>query len=145
MGRHVLVIGGQGGIGRALIDMLLEDESVETIHATWHRRSPDPLDGVTWSKLDVTDEDSIAALAERLERVDWLINVVGWLHDEDRGPEKHSRQVTREAFLDAMEINALPSLFLAKHFRRYIKHSDAGVLATVSARLGSIGENRIGG
>lgn len=145
MGRHVLIVGGQGGIGEALVDLLRHEKSVDAIHATWYRREPEPLDGVTWWQLDVTDEASIRSLAERIETLDWLINAVGWLHDKGAGPEKHSREIDRENFLRAMEINALPSLLLAKHFRRQVKRSNAGVFATVSARLGSIAENGLGG
>ena len=145
MGRHVLIVGGQGGIGRALVEALRHDASVDAVHATWHRQEPEPLDGVTWWHCDVTDEASIAAVAEGIERVDWLINAVGWLHGDGTGPEKHSREVRREAFLRAMEINALPSLLLAQRFRGHLKRSSAGVFATISARLGSIGENGLGG
>lgn len=145
MGRDVLVVGGQGGIGRALVETLSHDPGTDSICATWHNRAPEPIDGVQWTHLDVTEEASIVALAERLDRVDWLINAVGWLHDEKTGPEKHSRGVNRDGFLHAMEMNALPSLLLAKHFRGHLKRSDAGVFAAISARLGSIGENRLGG
>ena len=145
MGRHALVIGGQGGIGRALVEALRHDKTVDAVHATWHSREPAALDGVTWWRCDVTDEAAIEAMADRIETVDWLVNAVGWLHDEAVGPEKHSREVTPDTFLRAMEINALPSLLLAKHLRRQMKRSRAGVFATVSARLGSIGENQLGG
>lgn len=145
MGRDVLIIGGQGGIGRALVEALRHDPAIDSVLATWHNRQPEPLEGVEWSPLDVTDEKAIASLAEHIDKVDWLINAVGWLHGDGTGPEKHSREVSRDAFLQAMELNALPSLLLAKHFRRQIKRSKAGVFATISARLGSIGENRLGG
>ncbi|MFP4252149.1 MAG: SDR family NAD(P)-dependent oxidoreductase [Guyparkeria sp.] len=145
MGRQVLVVGGHGGIGRALVEMLRHDTTIDAVHATWHHREPEPLDGVTWRRVDVTDEASIQSLAEEITTLDWLINAVGWLHGDGAGPEKHSREVNREHFLRAMEINALPSLLLAKHFRRQLKRSNAGVFATVSARLGSIGENALGG
>ncbi|MBN2872136.1 MAG: SDR family NAD(P)-dependent oxidoreductase [Halothiobacillaceae bacterium] len=145
MGRHVLVVGGQGGIGRALVEALRHDEAVDAVHATWHHQAPAPLDGVTWWQVDVTDEASIQSLAEGIETLDWLINAVGWLHGHGAGPEKHSREISRDQFLRAMEVNALPSLLLAKHFRPHLKRSSAGVFAVISARLGSIGENRIGG
>lgn len=145
MGRHVLVVGGRGGIGRALVDALCSDESVDTVYATWHYREPEPIPGVTWRHCDVTDEDSIRAMAESIERLDWLINAVGWLHGDGVRPEKHSREVDGDNFLRSMTINALPTLLLAKHFRKHLRHARAGVLATISARLGSIGENALGG
>lgn len=146
MARDVLVVGGRGGIGRALVEALRDDPQVGRIHATWHREPPaDAGDNVTWWPLDATDEDAIAALADEIARVDWLINTVGWLHGDGHRPEKHSRAVTSEPFLESMRLNALPSLLLAKHFRGQIKRSPAGLFAAISARLGSIGENHLGG
>ena len=146
MPREVLLVGGNGGIGRALLNALRDDPEVGRIHATWHRQPPSGTpEDVTWWPLDVTDEDAIAELAAGIERVDWLINTVGWLHGNGHVPEKHSRAVTPEPFLESMRINALPSLLLAKHFRRQIKRSPNGLFAAISARLGSIGENQLGG
>ena len=67
------------------------------------------------------------------------------LHKPAKGPEKTIRQIDPSFFIESMSINALPSLLLAKHLHAKFRHGRPAVFATVSAKVGSIEDNRLGG
>lgn len=171
--KKVLLIGGTSGIGKALLEQMIGDDKVEQIFATYHSRQPinpsaDPKSSdtkntctkskVVWLAMDVSSEPSIKQAIEQVskqaEHIDWVINAVGLLHNDSRQPEKAVRQLDTEFFIDNMRVNALPSLLIAKHIKPLLKASlKAGnrsedhpaIYATISARVGSISDNKLGG
>lgn len=141
----VAIVGGSGGIGRALINELKRRDSAVHIAATYQSTLADLDADVQWTQLDVTDESSVAQWMQGLGSIDWLINCVGVLHTDKRQPEKSIRQVNPDWFLHSMNVNCLPTLLLAKYAQPLLKSSQDPVFATVSARVGSITDNRLGG
>ena len=153
--RRVAIVGASGGIGAALVAALAGRDDIAEIHATHHRS---PAAGALASvaayasaatlhhhALDATDAGAVAAFAEEIGELDWLINCVGMLHDAEHGPEKSIRQFDPEHFRRSMEINCLPTLLLGRHAEKALRGAEAGVFATVSARVGSIADNGLGG
>jgi len=153
--KRVAVVGASGGIGAALVDALATRGDVEELHATHHRS---PLAGALASvstfggevklvrhALDATDESAVARFMEEIGEIDWLINCVGMLHDAEHGPEKSIGQFSTTHFERSMRINCLPTLLLGKYAQRALCNSERGVFATISARVGSIADNRLGG
>ncbi|MGB5426401.1 MAG: SDR family NAD(P)-dependent oxidoreductase [Gammaproteobacteria bacterium] len=143
---NIVIAGGSGGIGSAFVEALATRPKVRKIIATCNRH-PSALDHpkVSWQQLDLTDEDAIRDWAAGVDEVDWLINAAGILHTRAHGPEKSIRQIDPAFFLENMRINALPALLLAKHLHGKFRHGRAAVYATVSAKVGSIEDNRLGG
>ena len=143
---EALVVGGNGGIGNALVERLLADDRYQHLHATFRRKQPDVVDSrLTWHKVDATDERDVEALADDLGELDLCINAVGMLHDEQFSPEKSTRHINSDYFVKSMTVNTLPTLLLAKHLGKHFRHGRLSHFATVSARVGSIGENYLGG
>lgn len=148
---QVLVIGGSGGIGSAVLQRLLSELShfdFLDVHvdATYHSQRPTLEDKrLHWHQLDATNEAEVAQLSAKFNRLDWLINCVGMLHTPDLGPEKNLSSIAPEFFLKNISVNTLPSLLLAKHFTPILKSSDNPKFAVVSAKVGSISDNRLGG
>lgn len=144
---NIVVLGGSGGIGAALIERLAGRREVETIHATYHRSKPretgNPV--VNWHQLDLTDEPEVSEWGSQICEIDWLLNAAGILHSPGQGPEKTIRNIDPAHFMDSIRINTLPTLLLAKHLHRTFRHGRPAVFATVSARVGSIEDNRLGG
>ena len=157
-----LIIGGTGGIGRAMVQQLVQATANEPdnhhriqVFATYHRSIPDfEADNLHWLQMDVSDESSIKQAAEDIKQhsthLDWVINCVGLLHTESAQPEKALRQVETEFFLQNMQINALAGLLIAKHIRPLLAKAERSadkpaIFATISARVGSIGDNQLGG
>ena len=143
---NIVIAGGSGGIGGASVEALARRPEVEKIIATCNRHSS-AVDHpkVSWHRLDLTDEAAIRDWALHLDEIDWLINAAGILHTREQGPEKSIRQIDPVFFLENMSINALPALLLAKNLHGKFRHGRPAVYATVSARVGSIEDNRLGG
>lgn len=99
------------------------------------------------ARLDVTDEASVEEAAHRApERLDLLMNVAGILHEGDAvAPEKKLDHVEPAALHRVFAVNAIGPLLVAKHFADKLLHGERAVLANLSARVGSIGDNRLGG
>ena len=144
--QHILVIGGSGGIGGAMINELLTRFPQAQVAATHHRGQPQvEHNRLSWQALDLRDSSAIASWAGAFKRVDWIVNAAGFLHGSHGGPEKSIRRLDPEFLLENIRINTLPTLLLAKSFSAALKQSPAPLLATVSARVGSIEDNRLGG
>jgi len=142
---NALVAGGSGGIGLAFVKHLLKQDTYK-VNATFNNTIPDEeIHGCNWSQLDVTDEQQVADFCMQLGEIDLFINAVGMLHNETHQPEKATRHIDSDYFLKSMQINVLPTLLMAKHLAGHFRHKRPAVFATVSARVGSIGENRLGG
>ena len=138
-----LIIGGTGGIGGAIIEALVR-EGKFTVHGTT-RKPLASSPGVTWHQLDITDESSVAQLAAELDQLDLVINTAGVLSSARFSPEKSVRQASADQFLDQMRTNAMPLLLLGKHLGPLLKSSQQAHFITLSARVGSISDNRLGG
>ena len=138
-----LIIGGTGGIGGAIIEALVREGKFAVHGTTRQRLAPSP--SITWHRLDVADESSVAQLAADLDRLDLVINTAGVLSNERFSPEKSVRQASADQFLDQMRTNAMPLLLLGKHLGPLLKKSDHAHFITLSARVGSISDNHLGG
>lgn len=143
---QILVIGGNGGIGLALIKALLFGFPEAQVTGTYRRHQPNFYHPrFHWERLDITRENEIAGLAAQFEKLDWLINATGILHNQGQLPEKTIARFDDSWFLDSMKVNTLPSLMLAKHFQRALQRSESAIFTAISARVGSIGDNQLGG
>jgi len=101
--------------------------------------------------LDVGDEASIAHGADRVaadtERLHLIVNCAGILHGGSQAlrPERRLADVRAAALADSFAVNAFGPLLVARHFERLLAHREHAVFASISARVGSIGDNRLGG
>jgi NAD(P)-dependent dehydrogenase (short-subunit alcohol dehydrogenase family) len=142
----IIVAGGSGGIGSALIDVLLERFPRARIVASYCRAVSRPArERLRWRQIDLRDADAIERWASDFDSVDWIVNAAGYLHGNYGGPEKSIRNFDAEFLLENIRINTLPTLLLARYFGAALKRSPAPLMATVSARVGSIEDNRLGG
>lgn len=144
---NILVLGGSGGIGHAMVNKLRETYPEAIIHATYRHHQPDTGrdDGMIWHQLDIILEDEIKQLSQNISQLDWLINCIGMLHTENKGPEKSLQALDGDFFLHNIKLNTLPSMMLAKYFETALKRSVSARFAVVSAKVGSISDNRLGG
>jgi len=148
MSKVAAVFGASGGIGRALVEHLADRGDVTHIYAGG-RRPPVGLGPcVQPFAFDLTEEASIAAaVAGMAERPDLVIVASGLLHDADRAiaPEKSLRAIDGEAMARIMAINTIGPALVAKHVLPILPRDRRAVFAVLSARVGSISDNRLGG
>lgn len=158
MNQHALVVGGSRGIGLALVEALLADPQWAGVTAASRTAVETPPLAALKAEhgerlqslaLDVGSEASIeqaaSALRARHPVLHLLINTAGLLHGEGLSPERRLADVQAEQLLRSYAINAVGPILIARHFQPLLSHDARAVLATLSARVGSIGDNRLGG
>lgn len=135
--KSAVVVGASGGIGAALVAALAE----EGIAVRGFARSFEGAD-----RIDLLDEDSIAAAAASLSAPPDLVFVAtGLLHDGDRGPEKSMAALDPAWLARQYAVNAIGPALVAKYFLPRMPRTGRCVFAALSARVGSISDNRLGG
>ena len=146
---NVAIVGASGGIGQALVGVLAEDSRVRNVHALSRRKVTPGVPHVTWTYLDLQDETSItnaAVATTRSDPLDLVIVSSGMLwRGEQVLPEKAMREITSDSLNELFAINAIGPTLVAKHFLPRLRKDGRTVFAALSARVGSIGDNRLGG
>ncbi|MEL6062168.1 MULTISPECIES: SDR family NAD(P)-dependent oxidoreductase [unclassified Methylobacterium] len=142
-----VVIGASGGIGQALVSRLVASEAYAPIFAL-ARSQPSGLQGVRTQAIDLGDEASIAAAAARVGEagpVGLVIVATGILHQDGVSPEKTVKALDPAAMAAVFSINTIGPALIAKHFVPLLARTGRCVFAALSARVGSIEDNRLGG
>lgn len=138
--RRAVVIGATGGIGGALADAM-ENGGADVV-----RLSRSAVDEN--ARIDLLDEASIAAAARRVAASgtpDLVIVAAGYLHENGKGPEKDWSQLSADHLAANFAVNATGPALVAKHFLPLLPREGRAGFAALSARVGSISDNRLGG
>lgn len=131
---NALIIGSSGGIGTALTQAL----TARGVAVTGLSRSGDGL--------DVTDEASVENALRSLDGTfDLVFVATGALEINGAEPEKTLRHVTADAMIDQFKLNTVGPSLVLKHAMRLLPRKGRAIFAALSARVGSIGDNRLGG
>ena len=130
---NALVIGASGGIGSALVAEL------ETRGAVVSRLSRS-VDG-----FDITDQEMVDAVLSKIGTFDAVLIGTGKLDGAGQPPEKSLKALSAEAMLDQFRINTLGPALVLRHLPRLLPRRGDSFCGVLSARVGSIGDNRLGG
>ncbi len=145
---NIAVIGGSGAIGNAFVRLLSSKHPCARIHV-FSRQSLDTiLLNVTHHIMDYQDEDSLAqaaALVTKEAPWDYVMITTGLLHDDKIRPEKSLDQCSAEKFQRLFTANTIFPTLVAKHFLPRLNKKNRSIFAILSARVGSISDNRLGG
>lgn len=134
-----VVFGASGGIGMALLEVI--QAAGRFTHVVGFSRSTSP-------SIELQDEASLeraAAFAANKGELRLVINATGFLHDEHQAPEKSWRDLNAVNLSRSFALNAIGPALIMKHVLPRLPRSGKAVFATLSARVGSIGDNRLGG
>ena len=145
---RVIIVGSTGGIGKALVDALASSKQVTQIYALSRQGQSYASPKVANLTFDFTNESSIEAAAEVLRETgpfDLCIIATGLLQGKGITPEKNMRAMSLEAFQQSFMINTFGPAVTAKYFLPLMRRDNKAVFAALSARVGSISDNRMGG
>lgn len=145
--RTAAVFGSTGGIGRALC-LELARGGCETIHAGSRNGLEPAGPNVVPFAFDLTDEASIRAAAGAMKDnpPEWVIVASGVLTLADgTGPERTLKRLSPEAMAQVFALNTIGPALVAKHILPLMPRSERFVFAALSARVGSISDNQLGG
>ncbi|WP_085908970.1 SDR family NAD(P)-dependent oxidoreductase [Kiloniella majae] len=143
---NIVVFGGSGTIGKALVQKLSSEYPSAFLHVFSRREIPYFLPKITCYELDFLNEEELSLKANMIkEPVDLVIVATGKLHDKDLMPEKSLKDLSYEKLVELYAVNTIGPTLVAKHFLPKLNRKSRSVFAAISARVGSIGDNRLGG
>lgn len=149
----VLIVGASQGIGLEFVRQFLQTNRVDLVYATY-RNPQSELLAISDPRLrclpmDITEEAQIKTVVQKIQTetaaLHYVINCVGVLHEGAMQPEKSLRQLNAEQLLRYFQVNSIGAVLLAKHVQPLLKHCERAILATFSAKIGSISDNYLGG
>jgi NAD(P)-dependent dehydrogenase (short-subunit alcohol dehydrogenase family) len=138
-GGRAIVIGASGGIGAALVDALQRSGAFSEVVG---------LSRSGANAIDICDEASVKAAAARLidgAPIRLLIVATGVLKDDKIAPEKSLREIDADALAHSFAVNTIGPALVLREFLPLLPRDGKSVFAALSARVGSIGDNRLGG
>jgi len=148
-GLSTVVIGASGGIGGAFATALASAPAVDRVLALSRRPLAPGNPKTTWQPIDLEDEDSIARAAAAAKAAAGPLHLVivasGLLHDNGLKPEKSWRGLSAAGLQRAFAVNTIGPALAAKHFLPLLADDRKAAFAVLSARVGSIADNRLGG
>ena len=141
-GQSAVIFGATGGIGSAIADALDADCRFDNI-VRFSRSGNSPV------AVDLTSETSIAKAADWMKaqgiKPSTVFVATGLLHDGAKGPEKSLRQLDPDWLIKNYQVNTIGPALVAKYFLPLMERKGTSKFAALSARVGSISDNRLGG
>ncbi len=136
-GYKALVIGASGTLGQAFCQLLRADDNCASVRELSRSSTP---------ALDLEDPHSIATAAEAFADegpFQLILHTAGLLHRSGISPEKSLNAIEADALQAVFQVNALGPALVLRHFLPLLDKQ--GAMAMLSAKVGSIGDNRLGG
>ena len=135
-----VIIGATGGIGGALVKALAETARYEPVIGLSRNSEP---------SVDITAEGTVEAAARHVATTGGplrlLVIATGFLHDGHSRPERGLKDLDAGQLARAYAVNAIGPALVLKHFTPLLPKEGRSVVAAISARVGSIGDNHLGG
>lgn len=143
----VAVVGASGGIGHAMCELLENAPQVDSVYA-FSRRELGAKGKVQWYPMDISDEASVEFAMDSVGdvRFDMVLVLTGILHSGNQlQPERRLEEVAADSMAQVFAINTIGPALVAKHLLPRMAKGRKTVFAALSARVGSVGDNRLGG
>ena len=155
---NALIIGASQGIGLGFVKLLLKDRRFERVFATY-RTEADAVgllslqdehgERLTCLMMDVTDESLMETgfkkIGESVGELHLAVYCAGVLHEGNLSPEKSLRDANTRNLLHSFQVNSIGAVLAAKHLASFFKRDTPSMYAAISAKVGSIGDNHLGG
>lgn len=148
MSKNIAIIGCSGAIGSAFLHELNKLYPDSMFHAFSSNYNIDNISNITYHNINYYDEGSIAnaaAIASEKGLIDIVIIAVGALYNDYMMPEKSLKDLSSKQFKYFFESNTIIPALLIKHFVTKLTRDNISIIAALSARVGSISDNNLGG
>jgi len=133
---RALIFGASGGIGLAFSKFLENKLGIENVIKLSR----------SFNGFEISDEEKKLKFSESIEgSFNLIINAIGVLQTTEIGPEKTINAIKQKSMIDTMTINAIGPALLLKNFSKKLDKTKFSVFVNLSARVGSITDNRLGG
>ena len=150
-GTAALVLGASGGLAQAIISELMADAEIDSVIAVSRNSAPEHFSNgpVTplWIETEYS-EPAMAAVVEQLQsfagRITRVVICHGILHGDTLWPEKRLEDISAESLQTVFQANTVVPVLWLKLLHRLLKSKQRCVVAALSARVGSIGDNHLG-
>ena len=151
-GTAALVLGAGGGLAQAIISELMADAAIDRVIAVSRNSAPEHFatgpETPMWIETEYS-EPAMAAVVEQLQpfagRITRVVICHGILHSETLWPEKRLEDISAESLQTVFQANTVVPVLWLKLLHRLLKSKQRCVVAALSARVGSIGDNHLGG
>ncbi len=154
-GKTGLIAGGTKGIGFAVAKSLCEQNKLKKLYILGRDFQSETLlrlkeqHAVEFIPLDFCSDNKENTLTDFVSSldgpIDFIINCVGVLKLDPSSPERRLEDISYDNFIKNIEVNTYPTLLLAKVFKTKLLASQAPLFLSVSAKVGSLTDNRLGG
>ena len=149
MKKKVAVVGSSGAIGNSICKKLINDDSVEEVYKFSRVIKNEDTDKIKNIEIDIEDENSIKSCVEKLPsniKFDLIFVATGILHnDNDIFPEKSIKDISIDKLQKVFLVNTIGPTLVGKYFIPFLRKDARSVFAFLSARVGSISDNKLGG
>jgi NAD(P)-dependent dehydrogenase (short-subunit alcohol dehydrogenase family) len=143
---NIVIFGATGAIGNAILYKLAKDYPNANISAFSQQEVTEKLTNVDYGQINYDDESSINAISSKFEKnLDLVFVATGILHTQDLSPEKSLKQISSVNFQSLFKANTIFPALVAKYFIPKLNNKYKSILAVISARVGSISDNKLGG
>lgn len=147
-GYRAVVFGSSGGLGSAFVKALCENRRCAQVCAVSRRDTHTATEKLSTVYFNLEDESSIVAAVDGCTQggpLHLIVVATGMLHGESIQPEKTWASLNSESLQRAFAINTIGPALIAKHGLRHLATNGKSLFAALSARVGSIADNRLGG
>ena len=147
MDRNVAIIGASGAIGNAFVEHYSNDPSIKNVFAFSRKKQSYENNKIQSFDLDIENQESIRDAAEEVKdnRLNHIIVATGILHSESFGPEKSIKDINHDSMMKVISVNTIGPSLVGRYFIPLLTKDTKSVLAFLSARVGSISDNKLGG
>ena len=147
MSKNIAIIGSSGAIGNAFVEHYIKDSSVEKIYSFSRSATSYSSKKVSSFDIDIESQESIEKASSYLEGcyLDIVIIASGVLHTESFGPEKSIKDLNYKTLSKVYSVNTIGPALIGKYFLPLLNKKTKSVMAFLSARVGSISDNKTGG
>ena len=145
--KNIVIVGATGAIGKAFVEHYSKDDLVDHVFTFSRKKISSKNTKIKSFNLDIENQASIKDAAENIKDypIDTIIVATGILHSENFGPEKSIKEIDFTTMTKVMGVNTIGPALIGRYFIPLLRKDAKSVLAFLSARVGSISDNKLGG